>query len=684
MGDAMKKLIFPLLFLLAGTSSAEIRTKTIEYSFYQSTETVLPGTDRNFLPLSINIPETTGRNFRSVYTYMCILDTGAAVSPTFVRTKLGIDAVAVSTVGVADSISSSGENMSFIFISTFTNYFNTNFSAATSCVVSPSFMMLISTTNNASMKIVLTYDYDDSATTQIKTVNFLLQGSTNSLSAVLSETAFGKQTNQIPVLDTILPEKDKVFRDIYFHIISNEGTASNGADTAFALALDSEGELTDMVHETALTSARHYSRIWKRPDIDTSTTHALKARTTSVSNMPMTPLGVIFTVTYEYNAVTSTEIMNSIILPVSEGNFISGGTSQLDRTYIKTDFLIPEVNPVLKHSGLLGTIYDGGLTTLVVYSNNQVAYTTYTFASVAYCGNKAFSHRIDVNDPSYTLRKGTNSCVFNFYRNTSTVGTLGSGFGGFLYLNYVSSNSALPGKAANLSHTVFQVLQPYVADAVVNEILSTGTIINESNYYLHDIGFLNINFAVNLLNPAVNQMYAKISTSEASGFGWVTASQTISVPDAEFGPIVQLTGSNNIFNKYPNYSFPGKLNPSGGRRWRASSGSTDYYQSIMIATYHSTTYTITGTISGYTGDGSGITVEFFRSDNDTIVNSATTATGGTFTAVWYDDTIPLYAVAIQDSTHKGVSATGIAGTDTFDISFTSGGSPTGGVLMYAN
>jgi hypothetical protein len=76
---------------------------------------------------------------------------------------------------------------------------------------------------------------------------------------------------------------------------------------------------------------------------------------------------------------------------------------------------------------------------------------------------------------------------------------------------------------------------------------------------------------------------------------------------------------------------------------------------FIFFTYHTISRTISGTVSGYTGDGSGITVEAHRTDNDEKIGSTTTAAGGTYSITWYDDTINCYAQARQDATHVGRS-----------------------------
>jgi hypothetical protein len=75
----------------------------------------------------------------------------------------------------------------------------------------------------------------------------------------------------------------------------------------------------------------------------------------------------------------------------------------------------------------------------------------------------------------------------------------------------------------------------------------------------------------------------------------------------------------------------------------------------LIITYHAITFTASGTVSGYTGDGSGITVTLHDATSGEQLLSTTTAATGTFSFTWYDSVNSVYTEARQDSTHVGRS-----------------------------
>ena len=59
---------------------------------------------------------------------------------------------------------------------------------------------------------------------------------------------------------------------------------------------------------------------------------------------------------------------------------------------------------------------------------------------------------------------------------------------------------------------------------------------------------------------------------------------------------------------------------------------------------------ITVTVTGYSGDGSGIAVKVFRADTGERVADLTTAAGGTASFAWPDSVAQLYASAVQGGT----------------------------------
>ena len=207
-----------------------IRTKTIEYAFALSTTSVASAAARTFTALTVNIPETTSRVFRSVIVeYSCYDGGTAASSLTAVNLSIQVGAVAVSAATVTQTITNSGEEQSWYFTKDATAYFQTNFSG-TSQSITAAMTCTGPITQNASAKLIITYEYDDAAaTTRIKTVKIPVDGNIGNATTGLLDV--GGLANQIPNLSTFLPEATKVFRNIFFEMQVHTGTTAAGSST---------------------------------------------------------------------------------------------------------------------------------------------------------------------------------------------------------------------------------------------------------------------------------------------------------------------------------------------------------------------------------------------------------------------------------------------------------------------
>lgn len=107
-----------------------------------------------------------------------------------------------------------------------------------------------------------------------------------------------------------------------------------------------------------------------------------------------------------------------------------------------------------------------------------------------------------------------------------------------------------------------------------------------------------------------------------------------------------------------------KLDIRTSRRYRLSNGPLWTGSMGYWYTYHTITHTVSGTCTGFSGDGSGIPIEIYRvvsSTQDELVLKTTTTIGGVFSTQFVNDSDILFAVARQDDQHVGRSSNGVAG-----------------------
>jgi hypothetical protein len=195
------------------------RQKTIQFAF-PMLASLSDATVTNLTQITAYIPETVVA-FRSAFivvdTQDIITATGGPITEWRVGFRLG--AAGYTTTTETNDWVNSGENMAPHFVVDVTSHFTTNWSGTSMTADCQVYVDQSTGTTlgqrNVTAVLHVTYDYDDTASTHIKTVMIPLDSPTTSLNtAALTEIG----TNQVPNLDSVLPETSKVYRDIFFII----------------------------------------------------------------------------------------------------------------------------------------------------------------------------------------------------------------------------------------------------------------------------------------------------------------------------------------------------------------------------------------------------------------------------------------------------------------------------------
>lgn len=629
-----------------------VRLKTIEYAFPTSEISLASATRRDFAALTIYIPEITSRYFRSVHVEVSCRDTvTTATSLTAMLIGMKLAAAAFEDQAITATIVNSGEQQSYMFISgAFTDYWNTNFGSGTSQTCQVGVRFTGPSVINIAVKLVITYEYDDASAgdTRIKTVRIPLESLLSTLGTSLTEWG----TSQIPNLDTFLPEASKVYRDIFFELWMNEATNTT-TDSSLGLALDSESSDADGLHENGLTSACWYHYIWKRTDMTTNATHAFKA--TAPAAMPCNHAACVLVVTYEYNHTNSTSIMNSLMMPVMLGQSyeawfdgFAGG---------EFNFLITESNISLQQSGVIvHYMIDSGCTISVQFGAQS--YRDYIDPSVLYCGGSVFGQRIDSGSAGgvgISIARGENALSWVMYSSSNTV--LPTAIGGVFILNYTSDKASSGADSHN--HTVIQEAVGIMA-LTVNRDGGTYGLDGLATWYLNTAGAIGYNIDSRNTNKPDTNFVLDV---DMGADGYVPMATMVGRSDIEVGPVIfafDLDMSKVKRHYSPGWTDARKLDITANSRgwWLPQS---NLVAGVMLCwTITQIEWTISGTVANYTGDGSALTVELFRADSGDKVLQATTATGGTFTKKWFENTVNLFAVCRQSSSLVGRSDDGVA------------------------
>jgi hypothetical protein len=637
-------------------------TKTIEYAWQSFTGTIEStsaadiSATADLSAITVYIPETTDREFKSVFLQWGFRDNGTVAAtinlPVTIMINIDDGEYSVFTYN-GTALVQTGENQSPIFQNDITSFFTNNFSSTSHDIGCKSTIL---TTPNCSIsniwcKLFITYLYDDTAhSKKIKTVKIPIESKQTLLTTTL--TAIG--INQIPALDSFLPEADKIYRQIFFEIRSNFGTSSTN-DNQLEIQIGSDYVTQFGLHEGTLNTATFETYIDIRNSMSTSASQDFCARATSFNAWDT--VGALLYVTYEYDHDLSTSIMNSIeFIIVDEPGWIETNTDQ-NAGYYKREFYIQEPENIeIKQSAIIFTGSSAVPATVYIKIGEQHAYTAYTWTCAGQMvGPGYLIKRFDQD--GITLKRGRNELSVYAYQAAVAV----CNFNGKVILNYTSSKHEYGDRVHN--HTIKKLIND-LSSAINVVTLSDIKIfdISRDYYWLLDLGFELVNINSGAVGAYGYQV--KINPGELNGFGWSQILTSFIIGDSEIAPQFAYCKATDIFKKYQQYPHKNMLDAEEIRNFRYYATAATRWSSISIVTYHSITSAVTGFVYSYTGDGSGINVEIWNNswlDIPIKVLDTTTTTGGYFSTYWYNDCDNLFAMARQGATLAGRSATGTAG-----------------------
>jgi hypothetical protein len=278
-------------------------------------------------------------------------------------------------------------------------------------------------------------------------------------------------------------------------------------------------------------------------------------------------------------------------------------------------------------------------------------------------GTNMVSQRFDsgalAGGTANTLARGANTIAIKVFHSSSTKRS--SWLTGVAYINYSSTKPTGGSHLAN--HTISQIVQASTNAGLSHDTAQVGVYIPETSYYLNGLGLLVENFIGPLGNASMS-IRGEFLSGEGGSHQWFTVVAP-GVPATENGLFVAWVSFKRFFYRWASDLDSFRANPEGSRLFQSqfignlSTNALNVYGFTYLCTYHAITKAITGTVSGYSGDGSGITVEVHPTTGTRErVASATTAAGGGYTAYVYDDTLTHFAHARVDATHCGRSDNG--------------------------
>lgn len=627
------------------------RLKTVQYSF-PTLASLVNNTLTNLTQITVHIPESGTKTFRKVVAKVTCDDiisaTGGSVSVRTVNLQLG--AAGYASVSNANLLTNSAENLSVYFSGDFTSHFTTNWAGTfMTCDVQVLTNQTTGTTfgmSNVSVTLDITYEYDDTSTTQLKTVWIPLNAPVGALAASKPVTA----NDTMPALDTYLPETSKVYRDMFITIQGNEHRNAATTDHTLSIQIDTLAVQTSGSYEGALATDRWYRYICNLNSLamDTSVTHGFFLwASVARAHHPQAWL----TVTYEFNASTTTAAMQSLILPM-EFTTPMGGTTSADYQRASRELFIQEPGTIAVQKLAYYMHWDqSGAITGINIRLGTGSFVAYTDVALNLGGGNGCMIR---NDAAATLVRGRNTLQADIYRTDAT--DLGGNVSGFWIVNYTSSVHA-DGIGAH-NKTIFWnlIYTNSTAAAELHTRAATAPVIPEANYYMTALGTRYEYLSNSTGTPAGVTVLAERLAAEG-GIAWEPVYLDIGETDPEVGLRTCYSQAKALFWRWPNDPGADRMNLQTARRWRTliANNCTVFDNLDLLFTYHTITYSVADSISGFTGT---VNLDLMRSSGE-IVAKTTRAGDGSFAFTWYDNTENLFVCA-NDGTNVGRSTDSLA------------------------
>lgn len=644
------------------------RLKTVHYAF-TALASLTNNTLTNLVQLTINLPETGTKTFRSAILNVTFDDiitaTGGTVTTKTINLRLG--AAAYTSIANANSATNSGENASFWLSQDFTSHFVTNWTGTSmTCDVQLQINQSTGTTLgmvNVCATLEITYEYDDTSVTQVKTVFIPLNAPVGALAT--AATTY----DTIPVLDTYLPETSKVYRNIHLVFQGNQHRAAVTTDYTITLRVG-VASITTGNYEGALASDRFYRYVWNLTSSYPSTGATQTFQPTATLAMCNHPQAYLV-VTYEYDESNSSSIMNSLFLPMElESPF--GGLTASDYQKATRDLWIQEPGPIVTNKVAFFPFWTQ--VTNITGLNMRIgsgSFIAYTDTAQVLCGSNACMVR---NDTAFTLVRGKNILNFDVYTTDTT--DFGWNVSGFWIVNYTSSKAS-PGSGAHNHSVFYSIAQMGTAAAALKFLTSALAIqIPESEYFINALGTRTIvMYQGGSINAGLIVQVERLAAE--GGIKWEDVYRDQQQSDPEVGIFLVFSQVRDVFKRFIGDDFNTRIDLETARRWYtyappapAGVALAGWYGTSLLLTYHSIQYTVSGTINGgFTGT---TTLELLRESTNEKLKETTRVGDGSFSFIWFDNTIPVN-VRATDLTGSGISYPDIAGVATSVEKPSSGG-----------
>lgn len=626
------------------------RLKTVHYAF-PTLASLVNNTLTNLTQRTIYLPETGTKTFRSVVAHVTFDDiiTGTGGSLTTKTLALQLGAAGYTTVSNANTLTNSGENHSFYLVADYTSHFTTNWTGTSmTCDFRLQINQSTGTTTgmvNVCVTLEITYEYDDTSTTQVKTVMIPLDAPVSNVTT--SATTYGT----LPALDTYLPESSKTYRGMYVVVQGNE--ARNAATTDHTMTINvGSTTVTTGNYEGALASDRCFRYVFEFLAAGFTGSGSAQNFQLSTTVARVNHPQCFAVITYEYDESATTSVMNSVMLPM-EVDSPMGGTTSSD--YQRADRVLDIEEPGTITTNRVAFYPHWTQIAAIAGLNMRIgtgSFVAYTDTASVLCGSNAAMVR---NDSAFTLVRGRNAMNFDIYRTDAA--DLGFNISGFWLVNY-TSDKATDGSGSH-NHTVLWGLAANgtAASASVVTVAAVAPVIPEAEYYITALGTRLTVQPSSATQPAALIVQAERLSAEG-GVAWESIYLDAQQTDAELGVYFAYAQARAQFTRWPNDPDTSRLVLDTSRRWRivtngASAACPAWFGLTLLITYHSILSEVAGTVSG--SSGGTVDLKVHDGTSGEVLKTGSRTGNGTYSIGFFGDTRTVYVTARESGTLLGRS-----------------------------
>jgi len=626
------------------------RLKTVEYWFPHQA-TMADNTATALTQITVYIPEAASGSitFRTVVIdFVCDEQTSTASNTTTRTIDVALQgevSATGSTVTNSSTMTQGGENYAFHQSADFTSYFTNNWGSNASRTLDVTLTVNSGASGvaNVSTSLTITYAFDDTQATHIKTAWIPLNAPTSAM-PITKSTVY----DTLPALDTYCPEASKTFRQLAIVIQGN--TESNNA-TAMNISyqIDTGSTITSTNYIKATTVDKWY----RLSDVVTFTTDSTHSLYLWASTADFDHPQVWLVATYEFDPSTTSTMLNTLWLPMEFGGPM-GGPSSSDYQRATRELWIEEPATITTQRIALYLHYDklaaiAGLNARI----GTGGFIGYTCVATVVAGGAGLMIR---NDAAFTLARGRNTLSADVY-NTDTT-DLGNNLASVWLVNYTSGVPSQGYWAAN--HTVIRNLKAVGTQAAASQSIVSAIApdIPETTNFRTSIGLRYVYTS----NGSGNAAGVHVGAERSSGEGgpiWENVYEALGGTDPEVGVRTAWATARSVFNRWVDNSISdadsNRLMLETARRWRVCLGGScaSFDHLDLFITYHSITFTISGTVTG--SSGGTVNLSLCRVSTGEVVMKTTRSGNGAYSFTWFDDTEEMYVEAYEDGTHLGRS-----------------------------